>query len=220
LLAENVTLGAKGLTQSKKLLGFNTLHSDVNARNVWVSSKLNALTANTSSSVLQGISDIFSNNSVSTNELSLRGYLNPSIQNFNFFENSRMWLIMQYSLNSQLRSNLSRVETFPVNTSLKATQSLSNDLALNDILLIDTLRNFSLLLVANQSAVSSTFLNYANPQGNPAQLFTGDLNMLQSTNTSFVNKLTGSTSTTDLVYYSPTLMKLEVRSPKLNFQKR
>ena len=89
-MAENVVLGAKGLTQSKKLLGMGLLNSDTNSKNVWVSSKLNALTSNSANSALGHINDVFSHNNVPTGQLSLQNHFSPAISNFNFFETSRM----------------------------------------------------------------------------------------------------------------------------------
>lgn len=205
LLAENLVLGAKGLTQSKKLLGLGLTHSDTSSHNVWVSSKFTTPAANSAADLFGNLSNTFSSNSQNLNHLTTQSQFSPAAVNFNFFENSRMWLTSRYAFESQLRSNLSHLNTSPVVDYFNDTQLFTDSTEFSDNLSLSVPTQLSTVLISsnNTGVKSLTSRNSSIVQANsPLFTTTGDLDVLKSANAVFINKLTSSTPLTNLTYFS------------------
>lgn len=203
LLSENLITNSNAFTQSKKLLGVNFLNSDAATKNVWNSTKLNSLDNHTGTSFISSLQELFSNQPTHTNSLSQLNFTNPSLDNFNFFENSRMWLVKKYFFTNQLKNNLTQA-------SLTASSTIPQN-ALNS-----NNYNYTLFLnlynqnPQNQLSYLTMTIQPLNDNTATASLVgiydfyvnAGDSDILRANNLSFLNKLTHSTSNEGLKYYT------------------
>ena len=203
LLSENLILNSNAFTQSKKLLGVNFLNSDAASKNVWSSTKLNSLDSSTSTNFISNLQELFSSQPLRNDSLAQLNFTNPNLENFNFFENSRMWLVKKYFFTNQLKNNLTQSSVVPSN------QNVSNALTTNTY-------NYTLFLnLYNQSPQNQ--LSYLTLSIKPLDtshdttsvtgmydfyVNAGDLDVFKSNNLSFLNKLTHSTSNEGLKYYT------------------
>lgn len=203
LLSENLILNSNAFTQSKKLIGVNFLNSELTSRNVWSSTKLNSLNSASSSNFISNLQELFNNQPSSDNNSSNPNYTNPNLDNFNFFENSRMWLVKKYFFTNQLKNNLTQLTQTLVNSNVETIPT-------------DNTRNFTVILsLYNQNP--KTQLSYLTLHLHSAQLLnnsvpatssydfylsSGDLDIFKSNNLSFLNKLTQSTSNRGFSYYT------------------
>jgi len=96
ILSENLILNSNAFTQAKKLLGVNFLNSDTASKNVWSSTKLHSLDNSTSTNFISNLQELFSSQPLRNDSLTQLNFTNPNLDNFNFFENSRMWLVKKY----------------------------------------------------------------------------------------------------------------------------
>jgi hypothetical protein len=123
--------------------------------------------------------------------------------NFNFFEDSRMWLAKKYFFTNQLKNNTKALQLSNVNNNLNSNV-LNNSNTLN--LLITMQANNPGLQLANLSLIFNveklkdvTVLPIADIN---THLSLSDSDLLKSNTLSFVNKLTSSTSVNNLSYFS------------------
>lgn len=222
LLSENLILNSNAFTQSKKLLGINFLSSDAASKNVWNSTKLNSLDTNSATNFISNLQELFNNQPLRNNQLSQLNTTNPNLDNFNFFENSRMWLVKKYFFTNQLKNNLTQASPQLTNYNLTDPQSISSHrytLFLNlynqspqSQLNYLSLHAESLCTVSDSALVTGMYDFYINA---------GDADVLKSNNLSFLNKLTHSTSTEGLKYYTtltPT-NPLDTTTDSLSFKK-
>jgi hypothetical protein len=222
LLSENLILNSNAFTQSKKLLGINFLSSDAASKNVWNSAKLSSLDTSSTTNFISNLQELFSNQPLRNDQLSQLNSTNPNLDNFNFFENSRMWLVKKYYFTNQLKNNLTQASPLVVNCNTVSVLSTNN-------------HKYTLFLnLYNQSPQSQ--LNYLSLCVEPLRttsdsalitgiydfyINAGDSDVLKSNNLSFLNKLTHSTSTEGLKYYTtltPT-SPLETATNLLSFTK-
>jgi hypothetical protein len=203
LLSENLILNSNAFTQSKKLLGVNFLNSDAASKNVWNSTKLHSLDNSTSTNFISNLQELFSNQPLQNNHTSQLNFTNPNLDNFNFFENSRMWLVKKYFFTNQLKNNLTQASVVPLNSSTPnalRTNTYSYTLFLN-------LYNQN---PQNQLSYLTLFVQPSNASSDTTSITSmydfyinaGDADILKSNNLSFLNKLTYSTSNEDLKYYT------------------
>jgi hypothetical protein len=203
LLSENLVLNSSAFTQSKKLLGVNFLNSEAASKNVWNSTKINSLDSTSGTTFISNLQELFSNQPLHNDNLAQLNATDPNLVNFNFFENSRMWLVKKYFFTNQLKNNLTR------------SSVTSTTINITDVMNTNTL-NFTLFLnLHNQNLKSQlSFLtlfteplrqvNSSTPINGAYNFYVsaGDLDVLKSNNLSFLNKLTHSTSTAGLNYYT------------------
>jgi hypothetical protein len=222
LLSENLILNSNAFTQAKKLLGVNFLNSDAASKNVWSSTKLNSLDSSTSTNFISNLQELFSNQPLRNDSLTQLNFTSPHLDNFNFFENSRMWLVKKYFFTNQLKNNLTQssvVPAIPNGSNTPGTNTYNYTLFLN--LYNQSPQNqFSYLTLSmiplntTQDSISLTGLYdfYVNA---------GDLDVFKSNNLSFLNKLTHSTSNDGLKYYTTLTSASLINStePALYFKK-
>ena len=201
LLSENLIINSNAFTQSKKLLGVNFLNSDVASKNVWASTKLNSVGSDSTSNFLSNLQELFLNQSVNNNQLTHKPHLNNNMENFDFFENSRMWLTKKYFFTNQLKNNTVALTTLRNNIDryagnneylfsiLSGTQSQNLNLQLSNI-----------ALTLNPVNTNMYLLNVPVPFD--IHVGSGDLDLLKLNNLSFINKLTHSTSNNNLNYFT------------------
>ena len=203
LLSENLILNSNAFTQAKKLLGVNFLNSDAASKNVWSSTKLNSLDNSTSTNFISNLQELFSNQPLRNNSLTQLNFTSPHLDNFNFFENSRMWLVKKYFFTNQLKNNLTQSSVVPTSS------SLPNNLETNTY-------NYTLFLnlynqsPQNQFSYLTLFIKPLNTVQDSTSITglydfyvnAGDLDVFKSNNLSFLNKLTHSTSNDGLKYYT------------------
>ena len=222
LLSENLILNSNAFTQSKKLLGINFLNSEAASKNVWSSTKLNALDTSSSTNFISNLQELFSNQPLRNDSLAQLNFTNPNLDNFNFFENSRMWLVKKYFFTNQLKNNLTQASPLvasPTNISMISTNTHNYTLFLNlyNQSPQSQLNYLSLCIEpshtsSNSASVSCVYDFYINA---------GDADIFKSNNLSFLNKLTYSTSNESFKYYTTLTQTnlLDTTAPILNFQK-
>lgn len=203
LLSENLISNSNAFTQSKKLLGVNLLNSETASRNVWTSTKLNSLTSGDGTGFISNLQELFSNQPARNNNLVQLNFTNPNLDNFNFFENSRMWLVKKYFFTNQLKNNLTQASLTLLNDNNLSTPSLNtyNYALFLNLYNQNPQNQFSYLAISlqpislshNTPSITSMYDFYVNA---------GDLDVLKSNNLTFLNKLTHSTSEKELNYYS------------------
>lgn len=202
LLSENLILNSNAFTQSKKLLGINFMNSDTASKNVWASSKLNSLGASNASNFLTNVQELFLKNDIKVKALSSNPQTNADMSNFEFFEDSRMWLTKKYFFTSQLKSNIKSItSTYEIQPS---KTDLNNNTAFNILVNAQAHDPMFQLTSAALSLPCSTKL-WSNPYTKKYAndyLALGDNDLLRSSNLVFMNKLTSSTSTSSLNYYT------------------
>ena len=220
LLSENLILNSNAFTQSKKLLGVNFMNSDTASKNVWSSSKLNSLGASNASNFLTNVQELFLKNDVKVNTLSSNSQANVDMSNFNFFEDSRMWLTKKYFFTSQLKSNIKSItSTYEIQP---PKTGLSNDTAFNILVNAQTHDPISQLTNVALSLPCSIKLgsNLHTKKHANNYLALGDNDLLRSSNLVFMNKLTSSTSTFNLNYYTSLPNKAITLVDKVQFTQK
>jgi hypothetical protein len=100
LLSEDVIRNTNSYTNAKKLIGLNVLNSQLSNKNVWASTNLNKLNS-TNMASLQSLLNESDNSQLFVNHLN-----SSNLGNFNFFEESRLFLVNKYSYSNKLRYNL------------------------------------------------------------------------------------------------------------------
>lgn len=203
LLSESIIINSNSFTQSKKLLGVNFLGSDSSTKNVWNSTKLNSLTSEGSSSFISNLQELFSQKSLNGDVLSHNSQSSTDTTNFNFFENSRMWLTKKYFFTNQLKNNNKSLTTS--NTLNKVEPNL-----LTNTHLLETLSNLQqqnpnvqLQNLSFYITPSKTIVNVPNTLPSyDMYISNGDLDILKLSNLSFLNKLTYTTSNGNLNYFT------------------
>lgn len=123
------------------------------------------------------------------------------MENFDLFENSRMWLTKKYFFTNQLKNNTTALTTLRNNVDkcadnneylfsiLSDTQSQNLNLQLSNI-----------ALTLNPINTNMYLLNVSVPFD--IHVGSGDLDLLKLNNLSFINKLTHSTSNNNLNYFT------------------
>jgi len=204
LLSENSILNSNAFTQSKKLLGVNFLSSDSPSKNVWASTKLNTLGSSNTSNFISNIQELFVRDSSSTDALTQKAQHNNDMSNFNFFEDSRMWLTKKYFFTNQLKNNTKALKlsnTYTLNSSTSLENSNTLNLLVNMQSQNPTIQLSTITLTFNPGKLQNNLL-LSNASIN-THLSLNDTDLFKANTLSFVNKLTSSTSTTNLNYFSP-----------------
>lgn len=203
LLSENLVLNSNAFTQSKKLIGVNFLNSELASKNVWNSTKLHSLPSATTNSFIANLQDLFNNQSIVAKQTQSLNSLDPNLNNFEFFENSRMWLVKKYFFTNQLKHNPLNL-TITLNTYNTNQVSTHSSQKLNLFLNLynQNLENQLSFLTLVSSVVNSTsnykHLKYTYDLHNS----NNDFDILRSNNLVFINKLTHSTSDENFRYYT------------------
>ena len=203
LLSENLILNSNAFTQSKKLLGVNFLNSDAASKNVWNSTKLHSLDSSTSTNFISNLQELFSNQPTHSNQTSQSNFTNPNLDNFNFFENSRMWLVKKYFFTNQLKNNLTQASVVPLasNTSNPIRVNTYNYTLFLNLYNQNPQNQLSYLTLSTQPlTIDNTTVSITGMYD--FYINAGDSDILKSNNLSFLNKLTYSTSNKDLKYYT------------------
>lgn len=201
LLSENLIINSNAFTQSKKLLGVNLLSSDIASKNVWTSTKLNGVSGENTSSFLANLQELFVNQQSSVNKSTNAPHLSNNLTNFDLFENSRMWLTKKYFFTNQLKNNTVSLSQLQGSN---YTSSTTNEHLFN--ILVNTqsqdlnVQLYNLSLVSN--SVNTTPKTSSVPTVFDVHLGFGDLDLLRLNNLSFINKLTHSTSGSNLNYFT------------------
>jgi hypothetical protein len=200
----------------------NFLNSDASSKNVWNSTKLNSLDNNTSTNFISSLQELFSNQPLPSGNLTQLNFTNPNLGNFNFFENSRMWLVKKYFFTNQLKNNSTQASVIPngqTTTEKLDTNTYSYTLFLN--LYNQNPQNQLNYLTLNVQPVNTTTSATSITSMYDFYINIGDLDILKSNNLSFLNKLTYSTSNEDLKYYTTLASTNLVKenSTTLNFKK-
>lgn len=203
LLSESIIINSNSFTQSKKLLGVNFLSSDNASKNVWNSTKLNALTSSESSNFISNLQELFSINTPNNQSLAHNTQASTDTSNFNFFENSRMWLTKKYFFTNQLKNN-HKALTVSNNTVSTTHQNSSNVYLFNTLTSLQQQNPNSQLvnLTLSLRPGSTELLSSGSMFTYDMYISNGDLDMLKQSNLSFLNKLTYSTSSNNLNYFT------------------
>ena len=203
LLSESIIINSNSFTQSKKLLGVNFLSSDSASKNVWNSTKLNALTSAESSSFISNLQELFSLKTSNNQSLAHNTQASTDTSNFNFFENSRMWLTKKYFFTNQLKNNHKALNI--INSAVPIVHQNTSNTYLFDTLTSlqqqnpnSQLVNLTLSLKSNSTKLLTSGSTFTYDM----YLSGGDLDMLKQSNLSFLNKLTYSTSNNNLNYFT------------------
>lgn len=203
LLSDGLILNSNAFTQSKKLLGVNFLSSENSSKNVWASAKLNSLGSTNTANFLTNIQELFMQNKSNSNVLSQYTHTNNDMSNFNFFEDSRMWLTKKYFFTNQLKNNTKSITPVQANTLTQTSATNSNTLNL----LVNIQAQNPIIQLANVSLTLDTPKLVTKHDIRSPKLTThlslGDQDLLKLSNLSFLNKLTSSTSVADFNYFSP-----------------
>ena len=202
LLSENLVLNSNAFTQSKKLLGVNMLNSSSSQKNVWSSTKLGSLSGEASGNFISNTQELFLNKSLNNSVLDQFNTGSPSLDNFNFFENSRMWVTKKYFFTNQLKNNINTLTSSGLGNT--ATSKQDSDQLFN---LLVSHNNQNLIkqltyLNLNLNQTSTHFSKILNSSTYDIYLNGGDTDLLKLNNISFLNKLTYSTSNSNLYYFS------------------
>lgn len=202
LLSENLILNSNSFTQSKKLLGVNFLSSDVSSKNVWASTKLNNSGAEGTANFLANIQELFLNQSPVANKLNHLPSMSNNMTNFEFFENSRMWLTKKYFFTNQLKNNTFNLST--INHVGNTNQVVTNNQVFSVLLnsysqSISTQLTYLIINTPNNNSVLPVYKNLPHFD---VHVGAGDLDLLKLNNLSFINKLTYSSSVSNLNYYT------------------
>ena len=205
LLTDGLITNSNAFTQSKKLLGINTLNSDSNDKNIWASSKLNAASNERGLDFIGHLQELFHNKAPYQYKLTTTNHFNAALANFDNFENSRIWLTKKYAFTNQLQSNLASPAfelAGPLPTGIN-TPHLGYILPTTTLFLVDAKTQLNYLSLGSLSsqyrgayATEKTMFNiYMSLAGS-----TG----LKSTNIVFLNNLVHSTPQIGLPYFTDT----------------
>lgn len=221
LMSENLILNSNAFTQSKKLLGTNFLNSNIASKNVWTSTKLNNNGSENTNNFLSNIQELLIKQPDSNNKLNSSPYLNNNMANFDLFENSRFWLTKKYFFTNQLKNN-----TYSLTSSnITVTSNNVYDTAqIYNILVNNQTQNLNVQLtnLTLHGRNDKTELN--NLTSNSAfdlHIGSSDFDLLKSTNLSFINKLTHSTSNNNLTYFTTLpYQTLKINTRRVNFENK
>lgn len=203
LMSENLILNSNAFTQSKKLLGTNFLNSDMSSKNVWTSAKLNSNGTDNTNNFLANIQELLMKQSTSATTLSNLPSMGNDMSNFDLFENSRFWLTKKYFFTNQLKNNTYSLTS--VNGTSSTILNNNNATEVYNILvstqaqsLNNQLSNLTLSVPADKDSLLKAYTNSTFD----IHVGSNDLDLLKTTNLSFINKLTYSTSNNNLTYFT------------------
>ena len=199
LLSDSLSVNSNAFTQSKKLLGINTLSAGSNDKNVWASTKLNATSNERALDFISHLQELFNNKTLVNNQLNLSNHFNSTLVNFNSFEHSRMWLTKKYAFTEQLQSNLTLPSTSTSTTNFRNPQLeyLEPSTTLFFLGPKTQINYLSLTLIGAQDFSTECFKGVPN-----FHVTAGGSMGFKSNNMVFLNKLTHSTPLINLPYFN------------------
>ena len=101
-VSEDIIRNTNSYTNSKKLIGLNLTSSQLSNRNVWASTNLNKLNQSNN----QAVTNMFNLNNTDLTKISSKHLNSSNLLNFNFFDESRLFLVNKYLHSSKLRYNI------------------------------------------------------------------------------------------------------------------
>ena len=98
MVSEDFIRNTNAYSLTKKIIGSNLTNSQLSQRNVWASTNFNKVT--------QSNLNLFQSDKLNKFDTLNQNFINSSnLENYNFFEESRMFLFNKYLFNNKLRYN-------------------------------------------------------------------------------------------------------------------
>lgn len=210
-------------TQSKKLLGVGNYNNSFSGKNLWLPTKLsnlnNAETLSYMNNLNNSLYPSILNNGLHNSMASNSTIKSPSILNLNLFEHSRMWITKKFFFNNQMFNNIvSHSKSYNMNSGLPHNTTLSPKKNILPTNITSTLPNSAADLSSSVwisvGIRPRTNLN-SYLKSDTLALNTQNLDLLSSTDLSFISSITSNTkSTRGTNYYdiTPTTNILNVEN--------
>ena len=170
LLSESIVHNSFRITQAKKLLGTGSLNPNYTSKSLWLPSQTSKLSTLESSMYLNNLSSNFNKSYTNIDFLQTNQTTQSNLNNLNFFENSRFFLLKKYFFTNSQNQNI-------VINSFQNLNQIKNPLHVN----VKTHLNTTL------NTLTQSYNNLINPSLNNLDVYNENISIVKYESTNLVD---------------------------------